>query len=210
MAEQLALEHLPRDRRAVERHERLIGACGVTMDGAGQDLLAGAAFAGDEDVDVDRRHLAGERHHLAELAEHHCLLAVLRRFLQGPQRQSFLALGVRALEVANRAEEESDRIHRGDRLDVRAKLDPDFHRPAARGADGEDPFGQAGVRLARRPERRERFDGSVRAARHRRRRHNRASILENRDKASRDEFRTTCVKEQGCDVLKEKNIGTIS
>ena len=128
MAEQLALEHLPRDRRAVERHERLVGARGVTMDGAGQDLLAGAAFAGDEDVDVDRRHLAGERHHLAELSEHHRLLAVLRRFLQGPQRQSFLALGVRALEVSNRAEEEGDRIRRGDRLDVGAKLDSDFHR----------------------------------------------------------------------------------
>ncbi len=173
------------------------------MDGAGQDLLAGAAFAGDEDVDVDRRHLAGERHHLAELAEHHRLLAVLRRFLQGPQRQSFLALGVRALEVSNGAEEESDRIHRGDRLDVGAKLDSDFHRPAARGADREDPFRQAGVRLARRPERRERFERPVRAARHRRRRHNRASILENGDEASRDELGTTCVKEQGRDVLEK-------
>ena len=154
--------------------------------------------------------LRGGRHHFAELPEHHRLLAVLRRFLQGPQRQSFLALGVRALEVSNRAQEQGDGIHRGDRLDVGANLDPDFHRAAARGADGEDPFGQAGVRLARRPERRERFEGPIRAARHRRRRHDRAGILENGDEASRDELGTTCVKEQGRDVLEKEKIGTIS
>ena len=50
MAEQLALEHVAGHRRAVERDERLLRARGMRVNGAGQDLLAGAALAGDEDA----------------------------------------------------------------------------------------------------------------------------------------------------------------
>ena len=202
MAEQLALEHLPRDRRAVERHERLVGADRIAMDGAGQDLLAGAAFAGNEDVDVTAATLRASD--ITWPSWPSTTVCSLSCGLPPGATTSIVPRARRArARGPNRTEEESDRIHGGDRLDVGAKLDPDFHRPAARGADREDPFRQAGIRRARRPERRERFERSVRAARHRRRRHNRASILENGDEASRDELRTTCVKEQGRDVLEK-------
>ena len=46
----------------------LLGAAGEFVDGAGEDLLAGAALAGDEDVDVGLGDLAGEVHQLAHVA----------------------------------------------------------------------------------------------------------------------------------------------
>ena len=52
VAEQLALEHVARHGGAVEGDERFRGAVGGAVDGAGENLLAGAALAGDEDADV--------------------------------------------------------------------------------------------------------------------------------------------------------------
>ncbi len=49
VAEQLALDELPRDRRAVHLHEGAVGARAEAVQGAGDKLLAGAALAGDED-----------------------------------------------------------------------------------------------------------------------------------------------------------------
>jgi hypothetical protein len=46
--EQLALQELFRDGRAVQRQEGSLGAGAVLVDGAGDQLLAGAALAGDE------------------------------------------------------------------------------------------------------------------------------------------------------------------
>ena len=57
VAEQLALEHVARHRRAVERDERAIGAVGGAMDEARQHLLAGAGLAGEQ----DRQGTRGER-----------------------------------------------------------------------------------------------------------------------------------------------------
>ena len=47
VSEQLAFEQFARDGRAVERHERLVRACGIAVNGAREDFLAGAALAGD-------------------------------------------------------------------------------------------------------------------------------------------------------------------
>ena len=51
VAEQLAFEQVARDGGAVEGDEGFLGAVGEVVDRAGEDFLAGAALAGDEDVD---------------------------------------------------------------------------------------------------------------------------------------------------------------
>ncbi len=72
------------------------------MDEAGQHLLAGAAFAGDEDARIGRRHLLGQPHHAFH--RHVAVeegMAFLRHRLQhggdhlgvGRQRQIFLGAG---------------------------------------------------------------------------------------------------------------------
>src|SRR6202012_3314360 len=58
VAEQLALEQLGRDRRAVDRDERPAGALAGGVDRARHQLLAGAALAGDQDRRQRRRDLA--------------------------------------------------------------------------------------------------------------------------------------------------------
>ena len=59
MAEQLAFEQVLRDRRAVERDEGPAGTARAAVDVPGQDFLAGAALAGDEDAGLGRRDLFG-------------------------------------------------------------------------------------------------------------------------------------------------------
>src|SRR5437868_6937778 len=48
VAEQLALQQVLRDGRAVEGQERRLGPWAVLVDGAGDDLLAGAALPRDQ------------------------------------------------------------------------------------------------------------------------------------------------------------------
>src|SRR5204863_5673599 len=56
VAEELALEQRLRDGGAVERDERLSGARAPIVDRLRDELLAGAALAGDEDRRLERRH----------------------------------------------------------------------------------------------------------------------------------------------------------
>ena len=65
VTEQLAFEQVARDRGAIERDERLLGAVGKLMDGARENLLAGAAFPGDENVDFRTRDSTCVLHQLA-------------------------------------------------------------------------------------------------------------------------------------------------
>ncbi len=51
MAEELVLEHVGRDRRAVEDDEGAAAAIGVRMDRLGDELLARPLLAFDEDAD---------------------------------------------------------------------------------------------------------------------------------------------------------------
>ena len=48
MPEQLAFQEVPRQRSAIDRHERPLGARAPLMDGAGEHLLTCAALARDE------------------------------------------------------------------------------------------------------------------------------------------------------------------
>ena len=52
VAEQLALDQLARDRRHVDRDERAVAALAVVVQRAGDQLLAGAALAGDQHGEV--------------------------------------------------------------------------------------------------------------------------------------------------------------
>ena len=88
VAEQLALEHVARHRGAVERHERPAGAVRGAMDRAGEHLLAGAGFAGDEDRKVARRETTGEGDELDRLLGHPQALGVAFERLGRPQRRT--------------------------------------------------------------------------------------------------------------------------
>ena len=73
VAEQLALDQLGRDRRAVELHERPVLALGVLVHRARDELLAGAVLAGDQHAPGARRglrHLIEDRLHRGALADH--------------------------------------------------------------------------------------------------------------------------------------------
>ena len=60
VAEEFAFEQVFGDRRAVDGDERLVHAGAVLENGAGDEFLAGAAFAGDQDGRAGRRDLADE------------------------------------------------------------------------------------------------------------------------------------------------------
>ena len=61
VAEELALQERLAERRAVEPHERRLGARAGAVDRLGDQLLAGAALAVDEHAGAARRHLLDER-----------------------------------------------------------------------------------------------------------------------------------------------------
>ena len=65
MAEQLGLDQLLRQGRAVDEDERLVRAQTVPVDQAGDELLAGAAFALDQHGHVAARDLLRHLDHLA-------------------------------------------------------------------------------------------------------------------------------------------------
>ena len=56
VAEELALEQLARDGRAIDADQRPAAALAGVVDGARDQLLAGAGFAGDQHGGVGRRH----------------------------------------------------------------------------------------------------------------------------------------------------------
>ena len=60
MAEQLRFEEVFGDRRAVDADEGLLRAAALDMQVVGEDLLAGARFAGNEDAGVAAGDLIGE------------------------------------------------------------------------------------------------------------------------------------------------------
>src|SRR5262245_60336026 len=67
MAEQLAFHEPFGDGGAIERDQRPVASRAVAMNRAGNELLAGAAFAHDADVGVAPRDLVDLGEHLAEL-----------------------------------------------------------------------------------------------------------------------------------------------
>src|SRR6266542_3837143 len=74
MAEQLRLDQLLRNRRAIDVDERLLGAMRPAMKSARDDLLSAAIFAGDQHAAVRRRgapDLLLQRAHGIALADEH-------------------------------------------------------------------------------------------------------------------------------------------
>ena len=66
VAEQLAVDDVGRDRLAVEREQRPLGAQAGGMDRAGEGFLAGARLADDEDRQAVASGLGGDRQRGAE------------------------------------------------------------------------------------------------------------------------------------------------
>src|SRR5579883_21578 len=64
MPEKLRFEEVLRNRGAIHRDEALLGAPALAVDEAGENLLAGAAFAGEKNACLRRRHLLGEAQRL--------------------------------------------------------------------------------------------------------------------------------------------------
>ncbi len=94
VAEQLALDQLARERRAVHRDKRRAGARTAEMDRVRHQLLAGARFAPDQHRHVGRRDFVDRLenpHHRARAANH---VLEASRF----QPHLFDQLAVRALE----------------------------------------------------------------------------------------------------------------
>jgi len=59
VAEQLGFDQRFGNRRAIERDKRLLGTRAAVVEGLGEDFLAGAGFALDQDRNVAAKHLAG-------------------------------------------------------------------------------------------------------------------------------------------------------
>ncbi len=62
VAEQFAFEQIFRDRGAIDRDERCLGALALAVDVAREHFLTRAALAGDEDRSLGGRDLLGETH----------------------------------------------------------------------------------------------------------------------------------------------------
>ena len=95
-----------------------LAAGGEGVDRAGEDFLAGAALAGDEDVDVGRPDPPREADQLAHVAGDDGVAVLGRQFFDGPQRGALFAFGAGAFEVVDGVEEEGDGVQRRRRLDV--------------------------------------------------------------------------------------------
>src|SRR4029079_12998931 len=84
MAEELAFEQFAGDGGAIERDEGFLGAVGKVVDCAGDDFLAGAAFTGDEHVDVGAGDALSEGHLVAHVAGDYGSSYIVKRIIWSP------------------------------------------------------------------------------------------------------------------------------
>jgi hypothetical protein len=117
VAEQLALEEVTRDRGAVEGDEGPLSAVREFVNSPGQDLLAGAALARDQDIDLGPRDAPRLIHQLAHLSGNHRAL-VVRQFLDWPKSSLSFTLGSCLSEVVDRIEKKSHGANACNRLYV--------------------------------------------------------------------------------------------
>ena len=125
IAEQLALEHLARDRRAVEGDERLRGAARRAMDRPREYFLAGAGLAGEQDGDVGGRDALGDGEQLGHLLGHP-EPAVGLEGVGGPQRRTLLLFAPVAVDGDGRVDELPDRDAGAAIVESRAELGDDL------------------------------------------------------------------------------------
>ena len=102
VAEEIAFEKLAGDGGAVDGDEGFQGAVGVGVDGAGEDFLAGAAFAGNEYADGGAGDTLSKGHELAHAPGDDRAVAIDVGVVGGPERRAFLAFGACALKFIAR------------------------------------------------------------------------------------------------------------
>ena len=105
------------------------------MDGARDDLLAGAAFAGDQDADIGVGDALRHGHRLAHVTDGHGAVLAGRELIDRPERRAFFALGARPIEVLESCQQQLDGVDRGDGLEIRFWGDEDLDVPLARRPD---------------------------------------------------------------------------
>ena len=141
VAEHLAFHQLARDGAAVDGNERPVAARGELVDRLGAKLLAGAAFAGDEDGGAARRDAFDDvvdRAHRQRGAEEAVKLALLGNLVGGRQ-----GLQLPSLQRVAHGDDQPvgrERLHHEVVRAFAHRLDRDFHR-AVRG-DDDDRRGQ--------------------------------------------------------------------
>ena len=119
VAEELAFEQVARNGGAVERDERLLGAVGEVVNGAGEDLLAGAAFAGDQHVDRSACHLLCAQHYLVHLTSDNGASGIANRFVWQPKSRPALAVDSQLLQFVKSFNYRSKQAQRGFALNRR-------------------------------------------------------------------------------------------
>src|SRR5262249_24084168 len=107
VAEELALEHLARDRGAVEGDEGPAAAAGGAVDRAREDFLAGAGLAGQEHSDVGGRDAARDREELGHLLRDPEAAVGLER-VGGPERGALLFVAAVPVERDGGVDELAD------------------------------------------------------------------------------------------------------
>ncbi len=126
IAEQLALEHVGGHGRAVEGHERTIGAVGRAVDHAREHLLAGAGLAGEEDGQGARGDPAGEVQELGRLLGNPQALGVALEVLRRPEGRALLLVAPVLVEGAGGGDELADGGEGASMVELRPRPREDF------------------------------------------------------------------------------------
>ncbi len=90
VAEQLALQHVARDSRAIERQERALGAIRCPVDGPRQHFFAGAGLSGDQNGQGSGRNPVGDVQGLYHLLRGPDAIRITINGVRGPQRRPLL------------------------------------------------------------------------------------------------------------------------
>ena len=135
VAEQLALEHVARDCRAIERDERAFGAIGGAMDGAREHFLAGAGFAGEENRQRSRGDAAADAQDFGGRGGGPDAFGVAVERLGGPQRGALLFLAAIAVEREGDRNQLADRDQRAAMFELGPRIDEEEQGLVAMGAD---------------------------------------------------------------------------
>ena len=134
VAEQLALEHVARHRRAVEREHDLLGAVRGAMDRAGQHFLAGPGLAGEEDRQRRRADAAGDADDLRDRLGHPDAVRIAVQRFGRPQRGALLLLAAVAVQRQGGRDQLSDRHECAALLEIVGQRGDDLERLVPIGA----------------------------------------------------------------------------
>jgi len=94
----------------VRLDEAALGALGAVVDGAGDEFLAGAALAGDEDADVHVGDSSGEPHCVAHVANGHGAVVTGWEFVDRPERGAFFTFVAGAFQIVDGCQQQGDGV----------------------------------------------------------------------------------------------------